>query len=134
MTCCYFLLCSPTGTLADHSKCSRTCAEQVSWNQACGRQLKIRSLSVILICRFHLDLQERNAHPNANTAGGLPTISIGSFRVASQRMHDAVIAEFGDSHVGTEGSRPREAVGTLDDISLLEMELRPQGAEIFFEA
>lgn len=49
-------------------------------------------------------------------------------------MHDAVIAEFGDSHVGTEGSRPREAVGTLDDISLLEMELRPQGAEIFFEA
>jgi hypothetical protein len=58
--------------------------------------LNVRSLSAIIICRFHLDLQRQNAHPNSNANWSLPTLSIGSFHAASRRMHEAVMAEFGD--------------------------------------
>ena len=57
------------------------------------------STSAVETCRFHLDLQKRNAYPNCNASRDLPTISIGSFRAASQRMHDAVMTEFGGSLV-----------------------------------
>jgi hypothetical protein len=104
----------------------------------CRRRLNLCSLSSIIICRFHLDLQRRNAHPNTNTSPDLPTISIGSFHAATQRIHDAVMAEFGDSNadlpVGTE--EPSELVeaadgaiveGTTDnDIALVEIQSRPQ--------
>ena len=40
-----------------------------------------------------------NAYPNSNTSQGLPTISIGTFQAASQRMHNAIMAEFGGSLV-----------------------------------
>jgi hypothetical protein len=56
----------------------------------------MRNLSTIIICRFHLDLQRQHAHPSTKTSWGLPTMSIGSFRMATQRVHDAVMAEFGD--------------------------------------
>ena len=77
------------------------------------------SLSSIIICRFHLDLQKRNAHPDTNTSQGLPTISIGGFLVASQRMHDAVMAEFGGSVV--DENVEAEAAG--DDIVTLDPDM-----------
>ena len=72
---------------------------------------KTRSLSVIIICGFHLDLQ-RNAQLNTNSSQDLPTISLGSFRAASQKMHDTVMAEFGGSLV----DESVEAEAAADDI------------------
>jgi hypothetical protein len=66
------------------------------------QQLNIRSLSSIIICRFHLDLQRQNAHPNSNANWSLPTLSIGSFHEASRRMHEAVMADFSDPPVAME--------------------------------
>ena len=76
------------------------------------RLLNICSLSAIIICRFHLDLQ-RNTLPNPNTSQGLPTISLGSFRAASQRVHDEVMAEFGCS-LAVEAEAAEDEVVTLD--------------------
>ncbi|KAF8574550.1 hypothetical protein K439DRAFT_1624232 [Ramaria rubella] len=64
-------------------------------------------LSVILICRFHLDLQQRNDHPNgSNTSHSLP---LDSFHAVKERIHRAVVDEFGDlsfnESFGTEGSQ-----------------------------
>jgi hypothetical protein len=80
------------------------------------RQLNIRSLSTIIICRFHLDLQRQNAHPNSNATWSLPTLSIGSFHAASRRMHEAVMAEFGDPPATVE-----------NEISLDEFPSRTEG-------
>ena len=80
-----------------------------------------------------------NAYPNSNTSQGLSTISIGSFQAASQRMHDAVMAEFGGSLV--DESVEAEAAGdvtpgsdmssemTGDMIELEEFQSQSQGAE-----
>ena len=54
-------------------------------------------MSVILVCRFHLELQKRNAHPNINTLQSIALTSVGSFHAAARSMHNAVMAEFGDS-------------------------------------
>ncbi|KAF8579108.1 hypothetical protein K439DRAFT_1620796 [Ramaria rubella] len=52
------------------------------------------SLSIILICHFHLDLQQRHDHPNdSNTSHSLP---LGSFHAVTERIHRAVVDEFGD--------------------------------------
>ncbi|KAF8579100.1 hypothetical protein K439DRAFT_1526109 [Ramaria rubella] len=52
------------------------------------------SVAVILICHFHLDLQQRNDHPNgSNTSHSLP---LGSFHAVTERIHRAVVDEFGD--------------------------------------
>ena len=73
----------------------------------CGCRLNTCSLSAIIISRFQLDLR-RNAQPNT----GLPTISIVSFRAASQRVHDAIMEEFG----GSLGDDSVEAEATRDEI------------------
>ncbi|KAF8585187.1 hypothetical protein K439DRAFT_1616140 [Ramaria rubella] len=64
-------------------------------------------LSTIIICHFHLDLQQRNNHPNgSNTSHSLP---LGSFHAVTERIHRAVVDEFGDlsfnESFGTEGSQ-----------------------------
>ncbi|KAF8579741.1 hypothetical protein K439DRAFT_1620291 [Ramaria rubella] len=52
------------------------------------------SLSLIIICHFHLDLQQRNDHPNGtNTSQSLP---LGSFHAVTERIDRAVVDEFGD--------------------------------------
>ena len=95
-----------------------------------------------MICRFHLDLQKRNAHHNSNTSRDLPTISVGSFRAASQRIHDAIMAEFGgslaDEHVNAEAAgcvivpldpdMPTRMTG--DEIELAEAQLWRQSPGI----
>jgi hypothetical protein len=58
------------------------------------------SLSAIIVCRFHLDLQMRNAHPNTIISQGVATRSLGSFHAATQRIHDAVMTECSDSPSG----------------------------------
>ena len=92
----------------------------------------------MIICHFHLNLQ-RNAHPNSNTSQ--PTISIWNFQAASQRMHDAVMAEFGGSLVAerVEAEASADEMVTLDPdmslgmmgnvIELEEFQSQPQPAE-----
>ncbi|KAF8584605.1 hypothetical protein K439DRAFT_1616590 [Ramaria rubella] len=64
-------------------------------------------LSVILICRFHLDLQQRNHHPNGSTTSHSHPLR--SFHAVTGRIHKAVVDEFGDlsfnESFGMEGSQ-----------------------------
>ncbi|KAF8583644.1 hypothetical protein K439DRAFT_1617348 [Ramaria rubella] len=65
------------------------------------------SLSAIIICHFHLDLQQRNHHPNGSmTSHSHP---LNSFHAVTERIHRAVLDEFGDmsfnESFGTEGSQ-----------------------------
>ncbi|KAF8575528.1 hypothetical protein K439DRAFT_1623529 [Ramaria rubella] len=81
-------------------------------------------LSTIIICHFHLDLQQRNDHPNgSNTSHSLPH---GSFHAVKERIHRAVVNEFGDlsfnESFGTEGSQ--------EDIELQAMQAPSGVAEI----
>ena len=55
------------------------------------------SLSVIIICRIHLDLLEKNPHVNGSTYSS--PFPIGSFHAATRRIHNVIIDEFGDRNV-----------------------------------
>ena len=77
-----------------------------------------------------------NAHPISNA---LANTSIGSFRAAGHKVHDAVMAEFGGSFVDenaeTEGSGEGVETGMLagtteDGMELHEFYPRPQHAEL----
>ncbi|KAF8575118.1 hypothetical protein K439DRAFT_1545665 [Ramaria rubella] len=81
-------------------------------------------LSTIIICRFHLDLQQRNDYPNgSNTSHSLP---LNSFHAVTERIHRAVVDEFGDlsfnESFGTEVSQ--------EDIELQEIQSPSGVAEI----
>jgi len=52
------------------------------------------SISVILVCQFHLELHKRNSHPNGTPFDAPPPS--GSFKAATQQVHGAIIEEFGD--------------------------------------
>ncbi|KAF8579753.1 hypothetical protein K439DRAFT_1620294 [Ramaria rubella] len=79
------------------------------------------SLSIIIICRFHLALQQRNDHPNgSNTSHSLP---LGSFHAVKERIHRAVVNEFGDMSFN-------ESLGTEEDIELQAMQSPSGVAEI----
>ena len=73
----------------------------------------MNSLSVILICGFHLELQMRFAgrSPRITSDCNLTTLPIAGFHATTQRMHNAVVAEFGD--------------GSSDDDEILEGEAVP---------
>ena len=98
-------------------------------------KLNKHSLSVILICRFHLDLQR--AYANSRS---VPSISLGCFQAAVQSIHDAVIAEFGDpipkrdlsgselSNDDVANSDIPEAT-TVEEIELTELRSQLQGSE-----
>ena len=99
-------------------------------------KLNEHSLSVILICRFHLDLQRTHAHPNSSDSRTIPSISLGSFRAAVRSIHDAVLEEFGDpipgrNQSGNESSHDDVAIPDIptaiadEEIELTE--LRSQG-------
>ncbi|KAF8573868.1 hypothetical protein K439DRAFT_1624751 [Ramaria rubella] len=81
-------------------------------------------LSIIIICRFHLDLQQRNDHPNGSTTSH--SLPLGSFHAVTERIHRAVVDEFGDlsfnESIGTEGSQ--------EDIELQNMQSPSGVAEI----
>ena len=54
------------------------------------------SLSAIIICRFQLALKERNEHNNVTS----PHLSLkSSFHAVVQRVHNAVVEEFGDLYL-----------------------------------
>ena len=53
------------------------------------------SLSIIIVCRFLLDIHHRNEHPNGSTNPSLPLAS-GSFHAAAQHIQDVIMEEFGD--------------------------------------
>ncbi|KAF8463382.1 hypothetical protein JB92DRAFT_2838900 [Gautieria morchelliformis] len=65
------------------------------------------SLSVIIICRCHLALQERAAHPNGTTCSAHNPAT--SFRAAARQIHDSLMEEFGDPSIEEIGTS--EAIG-----------------------
>ena len=72
------------------------------------------SLSTIIICRFHLALQERHRHPNGSSSS--PSLPGSSFRAAAQKAHNAIMEEFGDSYMSRSlGKEVSEAVGAQQD-------------------
>ena len=102
--------------------------------------LNEQSLSVILICRFHIDLQRAHVHPNASNSRSVSSISLGSFRVAIQSIHDAVMAEFGDPiprRDQSEGESPKGDIIIADiagantdkEIKLTELRSQPHGSD-----
>ncbi|KAF8500647.1 hypothetical protein JB92DRAFT_893627 [Gautieria morchelliformis] len=60
------------------------------------------SLSVIVICRCHLALQERVAHPNGTTHSAHHPVT--SFRAATRHIHNSLMEEFGDPSVSETGT------------------------------
>ncbi|KAF8486637.1 hypothetical protein JB92DRAFT_1515042 [Gautieria morchelliformis] len=86
------------------------------------------SLSVIVICRCHLALLERVAHPNGTTAHH----PITSFRAAAQQIHNSLVEEFGDPSVSETGISESQK---LDDASCMavagiELDESPHGKEL----
>jgi hypothetical protein len=70
---------------------------------------------VIILCRIHLGLLEKNAHPNGTTHSSPHPVRI--FHAATRRIHDAVVDEFGDRSItGT----PDTGSSSPDDIELQE--------------
>ncbi|KAF8484162.1 hypothetical protein JB92DRAFT_3131855 [Gautieria morchelliformis] len=65
------------------------------------------SLSAIIICRCHLALQERVAHPNNTTHSANHPMT--SFRAATWQIHDSLMEEFGDPSIEDIGTS--EAIG-----------------------
>ncbi|KAF8509450.1 hypothetical protein JB92DRAFT_2946584 [Gautieria morchelliformis] len=57
------------------------------------------SLSIIIICRFHLTLKERHSRLNSPS---LPSLSFSSFQAARQSVQNAIVAEFGNPHLSWE--------------------------------
>jgi hypothetical protein len=68
---------------------------------------------VIIICRFLLDIRQRNEHPNSSPSLQIP---ITSFHAATQRFDNMVMQEFGDI-------APSES---LNEDQTVEMELQEQ--------
>ncbi|KAF8461788.1 hypothetical protein JB92DRAFT_2191877 [Gautieria morchelliformis] len=64
------------------------------------------SLSTIIICRCHLALQERVAHPNGTTHSAHHPVT--SFRAAARQIHNSLMDEFGDPSI--------EEIGTSEAI------------------
>ena len=51
---------------------------------------------MIIVCRFQLALKQRNDHNNVTS----PHLSLkSSFHAVAQRMHNAVVEEFGDLYL-----------------------------------
>ncbi|KAF8524701.1 hypothetical protein BU17DRAFT_63244 [Hysterangium stoloniferum] len=55
-------------------------------------------LSAIIFCRFQLDLRERHVRRDDCTVGRtLDQVTLGTFKAATRRVHEAVVDEFGDT-------------------------------------
>ncbi|KAF8524685.1 hypothetical protein BU17DRAFT_63230 [Hysterangium stoloniferum] len=53
-------------------------------------------LSVIILCRFQLDLRERHVRRDDCT---LDQVTLGTFKAVTRRVHEAVVDEFGDTEL-----------------------------------
>ncbi|KAF8524681.1 hypothetical protein BU17DRAFT_63226 [Hysterangium stoloniferum] len=53
-------------------------------------------LSAIILCRFQLDLRERHVRRDDCT---LDQVTLGTFKAATRRVHEAVVDEFGDTEL-----------------------------------
>ena len=84
------------------------------------------------MCRCHFDLLEKNQHVNGTTQSS--SHPIGTFHAATQRIHNAIVNEFGDRSISTETSNTgitssdaieledRPEHNDLDDFRILEQE------------
>jgi hypothetical protein len=50
-------------------------------------------LTIILLCRFFLEIRQRSKHPNGTSD---TPFTIRSFQAATQYVHNAIVGEFGD--------------------------------------
>ncbi|KAF8511173.1 hypothetical protein JB92DRAFT_389516 [Gautieria morchelliformis] len=66
------------------------------------------SLSVIVLCRFLMDIRYRSVHPNGTTQ---PNIRTRSFHAVLRRTGDMIIEEFGDGE-------PRKQPKPYDDLDI----------------
>ncbi|KAF8524768.1 hypothetical protein JB92DRAFT_2826964 [Gautieria morchelliformis] len=104
-----------------------------SLTQILAEQGLIRyGLSVIIICRCHLALQERVAHPNGTTHSAHHPIT--SFHAAARHIHNSLMDEFGDpstEEIGTsEAIEPhREDNPSSEAVTVIELEEIPRGRE-----
>ncbi|KAF8523927.1 hypothetical protein BU17DRAFT_63570 [Hysterangium stoloniferum] len=53
-------------------------------------------LSAIILCRFQLDLRERHVRRDDCT---MDQVTLGTFKAATRRVHEAVVDEFGDTEL-----------------------------------
>ncbi|KAF8532149.1 hypothetical protein JB92DRAFT_1589207 [Gautieria morchelliformis] len=91
------------------------------------------SLSVIIICRCHLALQERVAHPNGTTHSAHHPIT--SFRAAACQIHNSLMDEFGDPSIDEIGTLEaieahREDYPSSDVVAAIELEEIPCEREL----
>jgi hypothetical protein len=89
------------------------------------------SLSVIIICRCHLALQERVAHPNGTTHSEHHPIT--SFRAATRKIHNSLMEEFGDptrNETGISESIEPHGNPSSNAISAIELEDISRGREL----
>jgi hypothetical protein len=90
------------------------------------------SLSVIIVCRCHLSLKERVAHPNGTTHSEHHPVT--SFRAAARKIHNSLMEEFGDPSVDETGIleaiEPHGTDGPSSNaISAIELEEISRGGE-----
>ena len=71
------------------------------------------------MCRCHFDLLEKNQHVNGTTQSS--SHPIGTFHAATQRIHNAIVNEFGDRSISTETSNTG-----ITSSDAIELEDRPE--------
>ncbi|KAF8576922.1 hypothetical protein K439DRAFT_1622470 [Ramaria rubella] len=79
-----------------------------------------------MICQFHLELQQRNQHPNDTTTSHPHTFS--SLHAVTRRIHKTVMDEFGDPAFNEFDAEASQQNIKLQGIhSASEMEINLQG-------
>ncbi|KAF8486707.1 hypothetical protein JB92DRAFT_3022536 [Gautieria morchelliformis] len=91
------------------------------------------SLSVIIICRCHLVLRERVAHPNGTTHSAHHPLT--SFRAATRQIHNSFMQEFGNLSIEKFGTSEAIEPHREDDpsstaVAGIELEEIPRGREL----
>ena len=80
---------------------------------------------MIIICCFHLTLQERHSQLHSPS---LPTLSLTGFHAVRQSVHNAIVAEFGNPHLSQDVSAETLEDGVTDQES--PKEAKPAGIEL----
>ena len=86
-----------------------TCWQIILW---CLAEKTLR-LSVIIVCRFLLEIRQQNAHPNG-TSQTHQASPINSFHAVAQHVGNSVVEEFGDSFFNESFSMPQPQGDTME--------------------
>ncbi|KAF8524677.1 hypothetical protein BU17DRAFT_63225 [Hysterangium stoloniferum] len=74
----------------------RTCKRTPAMSLYISSHKNALSLSATILCRFQLDLRERHVRRDDCT---LDQVTLGTFKAATRRVHEAVVDEFGDTEL-----------------------------------